>query len=611
MHAPRQGDRRRSISLGLFLAAPWIGAASAVAELHAGASVVDVTPQQFPVFINGGMTARRGEPRDIKARALVLADGDTTVAIVVADSCMLPKDLVDGAKALAAERTGIPTDHMTISATHTHTAPSAMGALGTPADETYVPYLRLRLADAIAEAHARLEPARVGYASTSAAEFTALRRWIVRLDRVGTDPFGSHCDTIEKHFASPDRIPVAIMSHGCSGDIWRVDYRTGERQEPFEAFVAGLVDRTTAAVAAIDEHRDADIAMAERRLPLAYRVPDAARLAWARGIAAALDGTLPTTQPEIYALEQIALHERRTTDVVVQAIRIGEIAITTTPTETFALTGLKLKRQSPSPRTMVIELANGGDGYIPPPEQHVLGGYTTWAARSAGLEVQAEPKIVEACLQLLEQVHQRPRRPLEPPDSPLARRVRALDPVCYYPLDEMSGPVARDAGARHRDAVFEDGVVFWLDGPDGPNLTAGPTVNRAAHFAGGRMRSRLPGDGRRVPRVQSHHQRPAGRLSAPPRSSTSTPSSSMIRFCASRAMRGWTVTPPPIGVRSLLPRHTAFTVGCTSVGIASVSIDTTPSSRSASAPRPVRPYASCSCRYAAATARSITLRSWA
>jgi hypothetical protein len=469
MHAPRQGDRRRSISLGLFLAAPWIGAASAVAELHAGASVVDVTPQQFPVFINGSMTARRGEPRDIKARALVLADGDTTVAIVVADSCMLPKDLVDDAKALTAKRTGIPADHMTISATHTHTAPSAMGALGTPADETYVPYLRLRLADAIAEAHGRLEPARVGYASTSAAEFTALRRWIVRLDRVGTDPFGSHCDTIEKHFASPDRIPVAIMSHGCSGDIWRVDYRTGERQEPFEGFVAGMVDRTTTAVAAIDEHRDADIAMAQRR----------------------------------------------------------------------------------------------------------------------------------------------PRPPLEPPDSPLARRVRALDPVCYYPLDEMSGPVARDAGARHRDAVFEDGVVFWLDGPDGPKLTAGPTVNRAAHFAGGRMRSRLPGDGRRVPRVQSHHQRPAGRLSAPPRSSTSTPSSSMIRFGASRAMRGWTVTPPPIGVRSLLPRHTAFTAGCTSVGIASVSIDTTPSSRSASAPQPVRPYASCSCRYAAATARSITLRSWA
>jgi len=527
------------------------------AELRAGAAVVDVTPQQFPVYVNGGMTARRAEPRDVKARALVLDDGTTRVALVVADSCMLPRDLVDAAKALAAERTGIPADHIMISATHTHTAPSAMGALGTPADETYVPYLRLKLADAIVEAHGRLEPARVGYASTSAAEFTALRRWILRPDRVGTDPFGdptvranmhaargnlaavtgesgpedpelaiisvrspagrpialvanfsmhyfgggpaadyfgSYCDALEAHYAPAGggRAPVAMMSHGCSGDIWRVDYRTGEKKEPFDAFVTGMVERTVAAVDAVAEHRDADLAMAERRLPLTYRVPDAARLAWARGVAATLDGRLPTTQEEIYALEQIALHERGATEVVVQAVRIGDIAIATTPTETYALTGLKLKRQSPAAHTMVIELANGGDGYIPPPEQHVLGGYNTWAARSAGLEVRAEPKIVEACLQLLEQVTAAPRRPLTPPDSPLSRQIRALGPLCHYPLDEMAGPVARDAGERRRDALFEDGVVFWLEGPTGPRLTEGATTNRAAHFAGGRMLARLP-----------------------------------------------------------------------------------------------------------------------
>ena len=67
----------------------------AAAELHAGAAIVDITPQQFPVFINGGFTARKGEPRDVKARALVLADGTTTLALVVADSCILPKELID------------------------------------------------------------------------------------------------------------------------------------------------------------------------------------------------------------------------------------------------------------------------------------------------------------------------------------------------------------------------------------------------------------------------------------------------------------------------------------------------------------------------------------
>ena len=59
---------------------------------------------------------------------------------------------------------------------------------------------------------------------------------------------------------------------------------------------------------------------------------------------------------------------------------------------------------------MVIELANGGDGYIPPPEQHLLGGYNTWPARSAGLEIQAEPKITETALGLLEKTAGRPRR---------------------------------------------------------------------------------------------------------------------------------------------------------------------------------------------------------
>jgi hypothetical protein len=80
----------------------------------------------------------------------------------------------------------------------------------------------------------------------------------------------------------------------------------------------------------------------------------------------------------------------------------------------FAITGLKLKAQSPLMPMMNLELANGAEGYIPPPEQHYLGGYTTWPARTAGLEISAEPRIVEALLGLLEQVAGgAKRRPLD------------------------------------------------------------------------------------------------------------------------------------------------------------------------------------------------------
>jgi len=546
----------RSLLTAAVLVALLLSARDSTAELHAAAAIVDITPQQFPVFINGGFTARKGEPRDVKARAVVLDDGTTKIAMVVADSCILPKDLIDASKALASDRTGIPADHIMISATHTHTAPSAISALGTPADETYVPYLRLRLADAIAEAAAKLEPAVVGFGSIDASEFTALRRWVLRPDLVRTDPFGdptvratmhaakdnllgvigesgpedpelsvislqtpeghpiallanfsmhyygggpaadyfgSFCNALETHYTQSREIngptPVAIMSHGCSGDIWRVDYRTGEQQD-YDTFVAGMVSRAVEAIDAIGEHRDADLAMAEHRMPLSYRLPTAARLAWAKGIVESLGDSLPTTQEQVYAIEQLQLAERGSTEVVVQAIRIGDIAIATTPTETYALTGLKLKRQSPAAHTMVIELANGGDGYIPPPEQHALGGYNTWPARSAGLEVTAEPKIVAASLNLLEAVCDTPRKPLTPPASPMATRIQSLEPLAYYPLDEMAGPVASDAGSHKRDAVIEGHATYYLAGPSGPSFAEGTTINRSLQLVGGRLATR-------------------------------------------------------------------------------------------------------------------------
>ncbi len=68
----------------------------------------------------------------IRARCVVLDDGSIRLAIVVVDTCMMPRELIDRAKELAREKTGIPTDRMLISATHTHSAPSAMGPWAVP-----------------------------------------------------------------------------------------------------------------------------------------------------------------------------------------------------------------------------------------------------------------------------------------------------------------------------------------------------------------------------------------------------------------------------------------------------------------------------------------------
>ena len=68
------------------------------------------------------------------------------------------------------------------------------------------------------------------------------------------------------------------------------------------------------------------------------------------------------------------------------------------------ITGLTIKERSSLATTFTIGLGNGCEGYIPPPDQHALGGYTAWHARTRCLEVEAEPRIRATVLKLLRSV---------------------------------------------------------------------------------------------------------------------------------------------------------------------------------------------------------------
>ena len=104
--------------------------------------------------MNGGFLQNRAKrlADPIRAKCLVLDDGSTRLAIVVVDSCMMPRELLDRAKQFAEEKTGIPVDQILISATHAHSAPAAMGALGCPADANYVARLPGWIAETIERA---------------------------------------------------------------------------------------------------------------------------------------------------------------------------------------------------------------------------------------------------------------------------------------------------------------------------------------------------------------------------------------------------------------------------------------------------------------------------
>ncbi len=232
---------------------------------------------------------------------------------------------------------------------------------------------------------------------------------------ISADYFGDYARFLETKLGVDDTTSplVAMMSQGTSGDLHWMDYSQPQRRDySREQYARELGELTLEALAKLEYRRDITLAMAQSELELGRRQPSPKRLAWAEQIRNRQTAERPTNLPEVYAEQALWMRDNPRATLVLQAVRIGDLTLAAIPNEVYGITGLKLKAQAPLERHMNLELANGAEGYIPPPEQHDLGGYTTWPARTAGLEIDAEPKIVSAILTLLENVSEKPRREL-------------------------------------------------------------------------------------------------------------------------------------------------------------------------------------------------------
>lgn len=201
---------------------------------------------------------------------------------------------------------------------------------------------------------------------------------------------------------------VAILTNGCSGDINAVDVRGPQVRHPPYFRMQQIADMLAA-----ECHRTwrgirfqdwVELGATEEELELDVRLPGADEVAVARKILSAAPGSEQLKErPRIYAREAVILSEswpKRVTTPI-QAMRIGALGIATFPGEAFVELGLEVKAKSPFRPTLLIELANDYQGYIPTVQAHQLGGYETWRAKSSYLEKQAAPKMVAAALRRL------------------------------------------------------------------------------------------------------------------------------------------------------------------------------------------------------------------
>ena len=308
---------------------------------------------------------------------------------------------------------------------------------------------------------------------------------------VSSDYYGRFSEKIAQRLAAGQAtagLPVVgIMSQGTSGDLQWMNYGKTRPSIDYDQYAEELVEVACQAYGRIAFRNDITLDMVDKDLELAMRVPDVQRLKWAADVMQGFDGFhggQPTTLPQIYAREQFFINEHPKRLVKLQALRIGDLGIATISAEVFGITGLKLKLQSPFETHMNFALANGEDGYIPPPEQHRLGGYTTWEARTAGLEVDAEPRIVAELLAMLERIAGRPRRAVPLAEGPYVQTILDAQPVSYWQLDEIGGDDATNRIQGNSSAVYRGDRAYYLPG-FGDRDVVEATTSRCVHFVGG------------------------------------------------------------------------------------------------------------------------------
>ncbi|MCA8994885.1 MAG: neutral/alkaline non-lysosomal ceramidase N-terminal domain-containing protein [Planctomycetaceae bacterium] len=182
------------MTLSLF--ATGITSAEEPVTLRVGLAEVDITPPMgFPMAGYYHERLAEGTIDPLNAKAIVFRDGDRAAALVVCDLIGISTDLSREVRRRASMATGIPAEHIVISATHSHTAPDYMKELylylgkkeQEPLRARYIEKLIAGPVDAITQAHAGAVPSSLASgAATQTTPVSFNRRFVMRDGSVRT-----------------------------------------------------------------------------------------------------------------------------------------------------------------------------------------------------------------------------------------------------------------------------------------------------------------------------------------------------------------------------------------------------------------------------------------
>lgn len=426
-----------------------------------GVGTADITPPVGTALAGNFRDdyASRGVHEPLRARALVVRQGDRAVAVIVADLLSVPEVLVRRVREQVQQACGLQAAQVMVAATHTHSGPAVEPVAGpdesSAAIECVLPGMvescvqawracrpmrlwsavahgedlfynrRIRLRDgstvmnwtlpppaSIDQALGPVDP-EIGVlfcgddASHPAvvASNAALHAAVLAGDNwlINPDWPGYYYRAIQQVFG-PDT--TAIFLQGAEGNINHIDLHDRLQGRGFKEAqrIGSAMALAAAATRFAAQPVLGPLSWSSEVVSLPPRQISEDQLAWAQQMisqsahsAAAPAGQVDGIPDQVFARDQLELAQRSEPYAAeIQVLRIGEVAIVGLPGEFFVEFGLAIKRASPARITLVAGLANGSTGYVPTAEAFDEGGYEPTAWRYSKLAPQAGMICVES-----------------------------------------------------------------------------------------------------------------------------------------------------------------------------------------------------------------------
>jgi neutral/alkaline ceramidase-like enzyme len=394
-----------------------VSSAQEKGSLRVGAARVDITPAPDAALPMSGYAGRKhgfdGIHDHIYARAIVLDDGTRQAAIVAWEVIGVPDQVWEEVTRKIAAEAKIQPEYVMLAGVHDHSAPTVQGAYGASGANmaAYTAKLENDTLEAVRQAQARLQPARVGYGSSTAyvninrRELTPDRGW-----QLGYNPEGPSDKTVAVlKFESLSGKPIALFInyavHGVvmgqenyqiSGDLPGATSRFVERyysgqgsgtprgdvgselrlrpddkatdQEVIAVWTSGAAgDQNPVSLARGSDFTMVDalgqiLGEAAIRAVSRIRTTDQARL-WAKQQTITCPGRRLTAGP--HPNNEYKFEDSDPVNIRLSLIMLNDIALAGVSGEVLTPIYWHLKKEEPFTHTIMVTHANGLSGYIP------------------------------------------------------------------------------------------------------------------------------------------------------------------------------------------------------------------------------------------------------